>query len=79
LLLGNGRQKAVSCFLCLKEKKLNSTVRTFPRTLDEAFPDGADYGCAIVHYRNPIDGIFRWSFGAALAAAVIALLIWEFK
>lgn len=58
---------------------MNSTVRTFPRTLDEAFPDGADYGCAIVHYRNPIDGIFRFGFVAAVVAAVVALLIWWFK
>ena len=32
------------------------TTRRFPRTLNEAFNHGADYGCSIVCYRN------RWSW-----------------
>ena len=32
------------------------TTRRFPRTLDQAFNHGADYGCSIVCYRN------RWSW-----------------
>ena len=59
--------------------KFNETVKTFPRTLDEAFPSGPDYGCALTHYRNPIDGIFRWSLVAAVVSAFIAVFIWSFK
>ena len=46
------------------------TTRRFPRTLDQAFNSGADYGCSIVHYRN------RWSWfnrAAAFIAWVLAL------
>ena len=59
--------------------KFNETVKTFPRTLDEAFPYGPDYGCALVHYRNPIDGVFRFGLVGAVVSAFIAVLIWSFK
>lgn len=43
------------------------TTRRFPRTLNEAFNSGADYGCSIVRYRN------RWSW--VNRAAVFALWV----
>jgi hypothetical protein len=44
------------------------TTKRFPRTLDEAFGHGADYGCAIVHYKN------HWSWVARASAFIIWVL-----
>jgi hypothetical protein len=45
------------------------TTRRFPRTLDQAFSSGADYGCAITHYKN------RWSWANRAAAFVAWVLV----
>lgn len=52
--------------------KHNSTTRVFPRTLDQAFNSGADYGSSIVHYRN------RWSWAnrAAIFLIWVLALVW---
>jgi len=47
---------------------MNDTTRVFPRTLDQAFNHGADYGTSIVHYRN------RWSWVNRIAVAVLWVL-----
>ena len=39
---------------------INDTTRRFPRTLNEAFPQGAEYGCAITHYRNHMSRLNLW-------------------
>ena len=48
------------------------TTRRFPRTLDQAFNSGADYGCSITHYRN------RWSWvnRAAVCVFCALALVW---
>jgi hypothetical protein len=46
--------------------KVNGTTRRFPRTLDQAFGHGADYGCAIIFYKN------HWSW----ANRAVAFVIW---
>jgi hypothetical protein len=47
---------------------MNDTTRVFPRTLDQAFNHGADYGTSIVHYRN------RWSWVNRIAMVVLWVL-----
>ena len=51
-------------------------TRRFPRTMDEAFPRGAQYGCAI---EKPVttgervaDVVFAAFIGACLAAALVS-------
>jgi hypothetical protein len=34
------------------EQQMNPTTRKHPRTLNEAFPGGADYACAIERYKG---------------------------
>ena len=46
----------------------NGTTRRFPRSLDQAFNSGADYGCSIVGYRN------RWSWVNRAAVCVLCAL-----
>lgn len=46
------------------------TTRKFPRSMDEAFPHGASYGCAITHYRHRLG---RLGGAAAFCAWVLAL------
>jgi hypothetical protein len=48
--------------------KHNSTTRVFPRTLDQAFNGGADYGCSIIHYKN------RWSWANRAAVFILWVL-----
>ena len=50
----------------------NGTTRCFPRTLDQAFNHGADYGCSIVRYRNPNFGFWIGAICAVLALFVVA-------
>ena len=47
---------------------MNDTTRVFPRTLDQAFNHGADYGCSIVHYRN------HWTWFNRITVAVLWVL-----
>ena len=51
---------------------MNDTTRVFPRTLDQAFNYGADYGCSIVHYRN------HWTWFNRITVAVlwVLALVW---
>jgi hypothetical protein len=44
----------------------NGTTRSFPRTLDQAFNHGADYGCSIIYYKN------HWSW----ANRAVAFILW---
>jgi len=46
----------------------NGTTRSFPRTLDQAFNSGADYGCSIIYYKN------HWSWVGRASAFVIWVL-----
>jgi len=48
--------------------KHNSTTRVFPRTLDQAFNGGADYGSAIICYKN------RWSWANRAAVFILWVL-----
>ena len=50
----------------------NRTTRSFPRTLDQAFNSGADYGCAITHYKNH----WSWVTNAAAFIAWVLVLAW---
>ena len=77
----SGQSKAAICFPFTQEKKLkfNETVKTFPRTLDEAFPYGPDYGCALVHYRDPFNRFFQVGCVGAVVAVFIVIFLWSFK
>ena len=46
--------------------------RRYPRTLNEAFPRGAEYGCAIEKPRPVADVSLAVVIGIALALALIA-------
>lgn len=48
-------------------------TRRYPRTLDEAFPFGPAYGCAIEHTRSPAYGRAWWACMAVVAAATLVL------
>ena len=47
-------------------------TRTYPRTLNEAFPKTADYGCAITRKR-PADRAVNWTLALAVVAIILAL------
>ena len=53
---------------------INDTTKRFPRTLDEAFNHGADYGCAITHYRSQLSRLTTWVFLCGLAGLVVMVL-----
>jgi hypothetical protein len=57
----------------------NFTVRKYPRTLDEAFRSGAEYGCAITVYRNPMRKVTYWASMVASVTIVYGLLAWAAK
>ena len=47
---------------------MNDTPRKHPRTLDEAYPFGASYGCSVEHYRRPD----RWyDYGLAILIGLV--------
>ena len=46
-----------------------------PRTLDEAFPFGPQYGCAICRHRRP-SYVARGLAMAALWTLVLGLIVW---
>jgi hypothetical protein len=50
----------------------NGTTKRFPRTLDQAFNQGADYGCSIIHYKNH----WSWVTSAAAFIAWVLVLAW---
>ena len=59
---------------------MNDTTRKHPRTLDEAFPYGAHYGCAVEAYRRPGGGFWafiRACFCLAVFAGIGVLLAWR--
>ena len=39
---------------------LNDTTRSYPRTLDQAFPNSKEYAQAIEHYDSGGSGIFEF-------------------
>jgi hypothetical protein len=41
-------------------ENINDTTRTYPRTLDEAFPNSAEYAQAIEHYPHGSSGVFEF-------------------
>lgn len=47
-------------------------TRTYPRTLNEAFPKTADYGCAIER-RRPADRAVNWALAAGVVAVILAI------
>lgn len=54
----------------------NATVRKYPRTMNEAFGFGADYGCAITVYRNPMRNVTYWAMLVVVAVVAYGLLSW---
>lgn len=48
-------------------------TRRFPRTLNDAFPFGAEYGCAIERSSRGQSGLFDAIAGGLWAAAVVAV------
>ena len=48
------------------------TTRRFPRILNEAFPIGAEYGCAITRDRNPNVGFWAGAVCLFLTCFVVA-------
>ena len=54
---------------------MNHTTKRFPRTLDEAFNHGADYGCSITHYRNQLSRLTTWLLLCGLAGIFIVALV----
>jgi hypothetical protein len=48
----------------------NSTVRRYPRTLDEAFPKTAAYGNAITHYKQD-----RYGWGVKISAYLTVYIV----
>lgn len=51
-----------------------ATTRTFPRTLDQAFPGTVDYGCAITRTGPGVASIGRW-VGRAVGVAAMLLFV----
>ena len=50
---------------------MNNTVRTYPRTLNDAFK-GPDYACAIER-RRPADLAVNWTLAVAVIAVILAI------
>lgn len=48
------------------------TTRKFSRTMNEAFPQTADYGCAVTRSRNDDKTIF---WGCGVIAVVLVLMV----
>lgn len=58
---------------------VNTTVRKYPRTLNEAFGFGAEYSCAITVYRNPMSKVTYWAIVVVAAIFAYGLLAWMAK
>jgi hypothetical protein len=54
---------------------MNHTTRRFPRTVDQAFHHGAEYGCAITHYRNHLSRLTTWIMLCGLAGLVVMAVV----
>ena len=52
---------------------MNDTSRRHPRTLDEAYPFGAEYGCSVEHYR-PVNRWYDYMLAIAIGLVLAALL-----
>ena len=50
---------------------MNNTVRTYPRTLNDAFK-GPDYACAIER-RRPADRAVNWAWFAGAVVVMLAI------
>jgi hypothetical protein len=51
-------------------------MRKYPRTMNEAFPHGADYGCAIqATRRSPIEVAVSTLAWAAMFCGLLALML----
>ena len=46
--------------------------RTYPRTLNQAFPKTANYGCSIERAR-PADRAVNWTLAAAVIVIILAI------
>lgn len=53
----------------------NTNTRRYPRTLNEAFPYGPSYGCAIERPApNPYPRLLWWAMIAVAVAAIVAAI-----
>lgn len=52
---------------------MNDTTRRHPRTLDEAYPFGARYGCAVERYRRR-ESLADWLLAIMIGLVLAALL-----
>lgn len=53
----------------------HTNTRRFSRTLNEAFPYGAEYGCAIERpARNPYPRVLWWAMLIGAVAAILAAI-----
>lgn len=51
---------------------MNNSIRSYPRTLNEAFPKTAAYGCAI---EKPRTRTADWAVNICLVAAVVVVIL----
>ena len=51
----------------------NDTPRKHPRTLDEAYPFGAEYGCAVERYR-PVNRWYDYTLAVVIGLVLAALM-----
>jgi len=49
-------------------------TRRYPRTMNEAFPFGPEYGCAITRYRNHGATFKDYALAIVIGVALAALL-----
>jgi len=52
---------------------MNDTSRRHPRTLDEAYPYGARYGCSVERYRRR-ESLADWLLAIMIGLVLAALL-----
>ncbi len=51
------------------------TTRKHPRTLDEAFPFGADYACAVTRPGNRHEYLADWALAIIIAFCLAAAMV----
>jgi len=59
-------------------KDHNNTVRCYPRTMEEAFPNSAEYAQTVEHYRASDSGIFEFILlilGLGMLCALIGIFL----
>jgi len=57
---------------------VNDTTRSYPRTLDQAFPNSPEYAQAIEHYPSGGSGLFEFILllvGLGMLAALIGVFL----